>query len=81
VQGGRYGCIRILLHKDIQLDQDHSLKMLSFFYCMILFSLPKIKSIGVWIYFSVFHSFPLKKSVCSYTNDIQVLLLLLWSTA
>jgi hypothetical protein len=31
IQGDRYGTICILLHTDIQLDQNHLLKMLSFF--------------------------------------------------
>ena len=43
VQGNKYGSICILLHADIQVDQHHLLKMLSFFHCMVLASLSKIK--------------------------------------
>ena len=39
VQGDRYGSIFILLHADIQLDQHHLLKMLSFIRCIFLASL------------------------------------------
>jgi hypothetical protein len=38
----------ILLQADIQLDQQHLLKMLSLFHCMILVSLSKIKC--PWVY-------------------------------
>ena len=43
VQGDKYGSIFILLHSDSQLDQHHLLKMFSFFYCIFLASLSKIK--------------------------------------
>jgi hypothetical protein len=44
VQGDGNGFIYTLLHKDIQLDQLHLLKMLFFYiYCIILTSLSKIK--------------------------------------
>jgi uncharacterized membrane protein YwaF len=46
VQGDKYGSICILLHADMQLDQHHLLKMLSFFlffHCTVLASLLKIK--------------------------------------
>ena len=56
VQGDKYGSICILLHADIQLDQHHLLKMLSFFHYMVLtFFVKNQVSIGVWIYFSVFN--------------------------
>ena len=41
--GDKYESIFILLHADIQLDQHHLLKMLSFFHCMVLDSLSKIE--------------------------------------
>jgi hypothetical protein len=47
VQGDRYGSICILLHADIQLDHHHLLKMLSFFHCIVLASLSKIKCLYV----------------------------------
>ena len=40
---GKYGPICIPLHADSQLDQHHLWKMLSFFYGMVLVSLPNIK--------------------------------------
>jgi hypothetical protein len=40
---GKVGSIFIFLHTDSQLDQHHLLKMLSFFYCIFLVSLSKIK--------------------------------------
>ena len=44
VQGNsKYGSICILLHADIQLDQHHWMEMFSFFHCMVLGSLVKIK--------------------------------------
>ena len=43
VQDDKYGCICILLHTDILVDQHHLLKMLSLFYCMVLASLSKNK--------------------------------------
>ena len=43
VHGDRYGSTCILFHFDIQLCQHHLLKMLSFFHCIILASLSKIK--------------------------------------
>ena len=56
VQGDKYGSICILLHADIQLDQHHLLKMLSFFHCMVLASLSKSQvSVGVWDSFWVFN--------------------------
>ena len=41
--GERYGSICILLHDDIKLCDCHLLKMLSFFHCIILASLTKIR--------------------------------------
>jgi hypothetical protein len=43
VHGDKYGSIFIFLHIDCQLDQHHLLKMLSFFHCIFLASLSKIK--------------------------------------
>ena len=43
VHGDRYGSIFMLLQVDIQLCQNHLLKMLSFFHCIILASLSKIR--------------------------------------
>ena len=43
VQGDKHGSIFILPHIDSQLDQHHLLKMLSFFHCIFLASLSKIK--------------------------------------
>jgi hypothetical protein len=60
VWGEKYASICILLHVDIQLDQHHLLKILSFFNYMVLTSFSKKQtSIGVWIYFWVFDSIPL----------------------
>jgi hypothetical protein len=42
VQGDKYGYI-FILHTDSQLDQHHLLKMVSFFHCIFLASLSKIK--------------------------------------
>ena len=42
LQGDKYGSIFTHLHADIQLEQHHLLKMLSFFHCMVLASLSKI---------------------------------------
>jgi hypothetical protein len=58
VQSGKYGSIFILLHTDSQLDQHHLLKMLSFFHCIFLASLSKIK-VSVSFYFWVCNSIPL----------------------
>ena len=43
VRGDRYGPIFILLQVDIQLCQQHLLKMLSFFHCIFFVSLSKIR--------------------------------------
>jgi hypothetical protein len=43
VQSEKYGSIFILLHTDSQLKEHHLLKMLSFFHCIFLVSLSKIK--------------------------------------
>ena len=43
MQGDKYGSVYVLLHADIQLYQHNLLKMLSFFHCMVLASLSKIK--------------------------------------
>jgi hypothetical protein len=43
VQGDKYGSIYVLLHTDSQLDQHYLLTMLSFFHCIFLASLSKIK--------------------------------------
>jgi len=43
VHGDKNGSICILLHADLQLNQHHLLKMLSFFHWMILAPLSKIK--------------------------------------
>jgi len=60
VHGEKYGSIFIVLHTDIQLDQHHLLKMFSFFHCVFLASLSKMKCcICVWFYFWTFHSIPL----------------------
>jgi hypothetical protein len=48
MQGDGYRSICTLLHVNSQLDQYHLLKMLSFFYCIILASLSKIKCHG-WL--------------------------------
>jgi len=44
VQGDNNGSICILLHTDLQLNQHHFSKMLSFFHCMVLGPLSKIKN-------------------------------------
>ena len=59
VHGDRYESICILLHVDIQLCQHHFLEMLSFFHCIILFSLLKIRCSYVWINIGVFNLIPL----------------------
>ena len=43
VQGDKNGSICILLHADCELNQNHLLKMLSFFPWMVLVPLSKIK--------------------------------------
>jgi hypothetical protein len=43
VQDDRYGSIYVLLHAYTQLVQQYFLKMFSFFHCMVLTSLSKIK--------------------------------------
>ena len=43
VQGDKNRSIFILLYTDSQLDQHHLLKMISFFHCIFLASLSKIK--------------------------------------
>lgn len=43
VQGDKNGLIYILLHADCHLNQHHLFKMFSFFHCMFLGSLSKIK--------------------------------------
>jgi hypothetical protein len=58
VQGDRNGSICILPHADLQLNQHHLLKMLSFFHWMVLAPLLKI-TIVVWVHFWVFSSAPL----------------------
>ena len=52
VQGDKYGSMCILLHEDIQLDRHNLLKMLSFFCCLVLASLSKMK----YLYMSGFTS-------------------------
>jgi hypothetical protein len=55
VQGDKCECICILLHSDIQFDQNHLLKMLSFFHCIVLASYKKNQvSVFVYIYVWVF---------------------------
>jgi hypothetical protein len=60
VQGDRYRYICILLQVDIQFDQHHLLKKLSFFplYGFILFFKNQV-STGVWIHFRACNSIPL----------------------
>jgi hypothetical protein len=56
VQCDRYGYICILLHANIQLNQCHMLKMLSFFlFYNFYFFIKNQVSIGVWIYIWVFN--------------------------
>lgn len=43
VQSDKYGSINSLLHADIQFDQHHSLKMLSFVHCIFMASLSKLR--------------------------------------
>jgi hypothetical protein len=61
VQGDRFGSICILLYADIQYEQHHLLKILSFFpgYILSNFFIKNQVSIGVWIYVWVFSSVPL----------------------
>ena len=60
IQGDRYGTICILLHTDIQLDQNHLLKMLSFFPLYIYWHLCQRSSVcKSVVYFWVFNSIPL----------------------
>ena len=62
IQCDRYRSICILLHADIQLDQYHILKMLSFFSFYGFGFFVKIQvSIGMCVYFSVFSLIPLIK--------------------
>jgi hypothetical protein len=60
VQGDKNGSIRIFLHGDRQLSQQHLLKMLSYLRWMVLAPLSKIKCPYVcWVHFWVFNSIPL----------------------
>jgi hypothetical protein len=60
VQGDNYGYIFIFLHADSQLDQNHLLKMLSFFSSnMFGFFVKDQVFISVWFYFWVSNSIPL----------------------
>ena len=43
VQGDKYLSICILLHTDNQFDKQHLLKIISFFHCMFLASLSRIR--------------------------------------
>ena len=58
LHGDRYGSICILLYVDIQLCQHHLLKMLSFFHCIILASLSKIRCSILLVNPSVFMTIP-----------------------
>jgi hypothetical protein len=57
VQGHRYGSICILLHADIQLELVED--VVSFPLYRFGFYVKNQVSIGVWVYFCVFDSFPL----------------------
>jgi len=60
VQGDKNRSICILLHVDLQLNQHHLLKMLSFFLLDGFSSFVKDQVIiGVWVNFWVFNSIPL----------------------
>jgi len=60
VQGDKHGSICILLHADLQLNQHHLLKMLSFVLLDGFSSFVKDQvTIGVWVHFWVFNSVPL----------------------
>ena len=48
-----------LLHEDIELEEHHLLKMFSLYLCMVLTSLSKLVSIGVWVYVWIFNLIPL----------------------
>ena len=68
VHGDRYGSIFILLEVDIQLCQHHLLKMFSFFHCVLLAPLSKIRCLQVCglILGSLIHS--IGKHLCFYAN-------------
>ena len=60
VQGDENGSICILLHADLQLNQHHFLKRLSFFPLDVFHSFVEDQvTIGVWIHIWVFNSIPL----------------------
>ena len=57
VQGNKYRTTGILLHADMQFDQDQLLKMLGFFFpvCISVFIIKNQVSIYIWTYFWVFN--------------------------
>jgi hypothetical protein len=79
VKGDKYGSICILLHADLQLNQHHLLKMLSFFHSTGFgFFVEDQVSIGVWVYFWVFSFIPLidlsvsvPYGFCHYCSVVQ----------
>jgi hypothetical protein len=58
-QREKNGSICILLHADLELNQQHFLKMLSFFHLIVLAPLKDQVTKGVWVNFWVFNSIPL----------------------
>ena len=80
VQGDKCRSVYILLHADIQFDQGHLSKMLSYFHCIFLASSTKIRCLYMFGFMSLqFDS--IYKPDCFYANVMQFLLLLLYSTA
>jgi hypothetical protein len=70
VQDDECSSICILLHADVQLEQCHLLKMLSFIQCMFLACVKSQLPIDVWVYFQTFHLIPLIQ-FCFYINSLQ----------
>ena len=47
MQGDKYTSLCILLHRDMQFEQHHLLKILHFFQCMVLASLSNVRCIDL----------------------------------
>jgi hypothetical protein len=69
VQGDKNGSICILLHADQQLKQPHILKMFSFFNCIVLTSLWKIKCVDLFLDLQFY---PVVLPFCLSTNTMFV---------
>ena len=80
MQVSTYGFICILLHAEIEFDQHHLLKILSFFSSVYFWPLCQIQvSIGVCTYVLVFTSIPLT-DVCLYMVCADTMLFCYYSS-